>query len=258
MGLRLGVKPAAARASATWSTMPMRPAPTTWCSSPRRQGRGRSCQPGDGRRHADRFRAPGAQRELPLRESQRARRVRLRRELHRLKSLKSRALPRSNRLPGEARNLYTAGPFSAPEVVMALERTLSIVKPDGVPRNLIGEVYRRFESQGLKIVAARMLRLSRSRRSSSTRCIASARSTGPGALHDLGSRGGAGAGRRERDRRAIGRSWAPPTPRRPPRGPSARTWRRASSERGARLGRQRHRGARDRLFLQAAEICPRS
>jgi nucleoside-diphosphate kinase len=44
---------------------------------------------------------------------------------------------------------------------MALERTLSIVKPDGVSRNLIGEVYRRFESQGLKVVAARMLRLSR-------------------------------------------------------------------------------------------------
>ena len=43
---------------------------------------------------------------------------------------------------------------------MALERTLSIVKPDGVGRNLIGEVYRRFESQGLRIVAARMLHLS--------------------------------------------------------------------------------------------------
>lgn len=42
---------------------------------------------------------------------------------------------------------------------MALERTLSIVKPDGVSRNLIGEVYRRFESQGLKVVAARMLLL---------------------------------------------------------------------------------------------------
>jgi nucleoside-diphosphate kinase len=36
---------------------------------------------------------------------------------------------------------------------MALERTLSIVKPDGVARNLIGEVYRRFETQGLRIVA---------------------------------------------------------------------------------------------------------
>jgi nucleoside-diphosphate kinase len=44
---------------------------------------------------------------------------------------------------------------------MALERTLSIVKPDGVARNLIGEVYRRFETQGLKVIAARMLRLSR-------------------------------------------------------------------------------------------------
>ncbi len=43
---------------------------------------------------------------------------------------------------------------------MALERTLSIVKPDGVARNLIGDVYRRFESAGLRIVAARMLRLS--------------------------------------------------------------------------------------------------
>jgi len=42
---------------------------------------------------------------------------------------------------------------------MALERTLSIVKPDGVARNLIGEVYRRFESKGLKLVAARMLKL---------------------------------------------------------------------------------------------------
>jgi len=43
---------------------------------------------------------------------------------------------------------------------MALERTLSIVKPDGVARNLIGEVYRRFEASGLRIIAARMLRLS--------------------------------------------------------------------------------------------------
>src|SRR5215813_5546288 len=43
---------------------------------------------------------------------------------------------------------------------MALERTLSIVKPDGVGRNLIGEVYRRFEQAGLRIVAARMMQLS--------------------------------------------------------------------------------------------------
>jgi nucleoside-diphosphate kinase len=43
---------------------------------------------------------------------------------------------------------------------MALERTLSIVKPDGVQKNLIGEVYRRFEQAGLRIVAARMVQLS--------------------------------------------------------------------------------------------------
>ena len=43
---------------------------------------------------------------------------------------------------------------------MALERTFSIVKPDGVARNLIGEVYRRFEKAGLTIIAARMCHLS--------------------------------------------------------------------------------------------------
>ena len=42
---------------------------------------------------------------------------------------------------------------------MAIERTLSIVKPDGVQKNLIGEVYRRFEQAGLAIVAARMMQL---------------------------------------------------------------------------------------------------
>ncbi len=42
---------------------------------------------------------------------------------------------------------------------MALERTFSIIKPDGVQKNLIGEVIRRFESAGLKIVAARMVQL---------------------------------------------------------------------------------------------------
>ncbi len=42
---------------------------------------------------------------------------------------------------------------------MTQERTLSIVKPDGVQKNLIGDVYRRFESAGLEVVAARMLKL---------------------------------------------------------------------------------------------------
>jgi nucleoside-diphosphate kinase len=51
-------------------------------------------------------------------------------------------------------------PIKAPEVIMPIERTLSIVKPDGVGRNLIGEVYRRFEQAGLRVIAARMMQLS--------------------------------------------------------------------------------------------------
>lgn len=42
---------------------------------------------------------------------------------------------------------------------MAVEQTLSIIKPDGVQKNLIGEIYSRFEKAGLQIIAARMLRL---------------------------------------------------------------------------------------------------
>ncbi|MHB1951672.1 MAG: nucleoside-diphosphate kinase [Acidiferrobacteraceae bacterium] len=44
---------------------------------------------------------------------------------------------------------------------MAIERTFSIIKPDAVAKNLIGEIYRRFEQAGLRIIAARMLHLSR-------------------------------------------------------------------------------------------------
>jgi nucleoside-diphosphate kinase len=43
---------------------------------------------------------------------------------------------------------------------MAVERTLSIIKPDAVAKNVIGQIYARFEGAGLKIVAARMMRLS--------------------------------------------------------------------------------------------------
>ncbi len=43
---------------------------------------------------------------------------------------------------------------------MAVERTLSIIKPDAVAKNVIGEIYSRFEKAGLKVVAARMTRLS--------------------------------------------------------------------------------------------------
>src|SRR2546425_4035609 len=45
---------------------------------------------------------------------------------------------------------------------MAIERTLSIIKPDAVAKNVIGQIYARFEAAGLKIVAARMAHLSRS------------------------------------------------------------------------------------------------
>ena len=44
---------------------------------------------------------------------------------------------------------------------MAQERTLSIIKPDAVAKNIIGEIYSRFEKAGLRIVAARMAHLSR-------------------------------------------------------------------------------------------------
>jgi nucleoside-diphosphate kinase len=45
---------------------------------------------------------------------------------------------------------------------MAVERTLSIIKPDAVAKNVIGKIYSRFESSGLKVVAGRMTWLSRS------------------------------------------------------------------------------------------------
>ena len=44
---------------------------------------------------------------------------------------------------------------------MAIERTLSIIKPDAVAKNVIGQIYARFEAAGLKISAARMIHLSR-------------------------------------------------------------------------------------------------
>ena len=44
---------------------------------------------------------------------------------------------------------------------MAVERTLSIIKPDAVAKNVIGEIYSRFEKAGLKVIAAKMVHLSR-------------------------------------------------------------------------------------------------
>ena len=44
---------------------------------------------------------------------------------------------------------------------MAIERTLSIIKPDAVAKNVIGQIYARFEGAGLKIAAAKLVQLSR-------------------------------------------------------------------------------------------------
>lgn len=44
---------------------------------------------------------------------------------------------------------------------MAIERTLSIIKPDAVAKNVVGQIYSRFEQAGLRVVAARMMQLSR-------------------------------------------------------------------------------------------------
>jgi nucleoside-diphosphate kinase len=44
---------------------------------------------------------------------------------------------------------------------MAIERTLSIIKPDAVAKNIIGEIYSRFEKNGLRIIAARMMQLTK-------------------------------------------------------------------------------------------------
>ena len=44
---------------------------------------------------------------------------------------------------------------------MAVERTLSIIKPDAVAKNVIGKIYSRFEDNGLKVIAAKMVHLSR-------------------------------------------------------------------------------------------------
>lgn len=51
--------------------------------------------------------------------------------------------------------------FSHQENQMAIQRTLSIIKPDAVAKNVIGQIYTRFENAGLKIVAAQMRQLSR-------------------------------------------------------------------------------------------------
>ena len=58
-----------------------------------------------------------------------------------------------------------------------MEWTLSLIKPDGVSRGLIGDVIKRIEASGLKIVAVKMMRLTKEARGSSTPRTASGRSS---------------------------------------------------------------------------------
>ncbi len=60
---------------------------------------------------------------------------------------------------------------------MAIERTLSIIKPDAVAKNVIGQIYQRFEGAGLKVIAARMAYLSEREPASSMPCTRSVRSS---------------------------------------------------------------------------------
>jgi len=133
---------------------------------------------------------------------------------------------------------------------MALERTLSIVKPDGVRGNLIGEVYRRFEKAGLSIVAARMLRLSQReaegfyavhRERPFFKDLVRYMTSGPVIVQVLEGRARSPA---------TATSWARPIRRRRPGHDPRRPRHQHRAERGARLGCARHRGARDCLLLQ--------
>ena len=85
---------------------------------------------------------------------------------------------------------------------MALERTLSIIKPDAVAKNVIGQIYARFEGAGLKIVAARMAHLSRGE-AEAFYAVHKARPFFNDLVdvHDLRPGDDPGARRRERDRR---------------------------------------------------------
>src|SRR5690606_25446873 len=67
------------------------------------------------------------------------------------------------RIQGFAELLRLGKPQSSAQekAQMAIERTLSIIKPDAVAKNVIGQIYARFEAAGLKVIAARMMHLSR-------------------------------------------------------------------------------------------------
>ena len=84
---------------------------------------------------------------------------------------------------------------------MAVERTLSIIKPDAVAKNVIGEIYNRFEKAGLRIVGARMEHLS-AEKAGEFYAVHKERPfyQESGRFHDLRTGHGAGTRRRRRHR----------------------------------------------------------
>jgi nucleoside-diphosphate kinase len=142
---------------------------------------------------------------------------------------------------------------------MALERTLSIVKPDGVARNLIGEVIGRFEKAGLKVVARRMVHLSQ-RDAEGFYAVHAARPffKDLGQVHDFGSGARAGARRVKAPSRRIARSWAPPIRRRPRLG-TIRADLAESIEANTVHGSDAPETAAKEIayFFRDTEICPR-
>ena len=142
---------------------------------------------------------------------------------------------------------------------MALERTLSIVKPDGVGRNLIGDVYHRFEKSGLRIVAARMLQLTQRqaegfyavhRERPFFRDLCAYMTSGPVMVQVLE---GESAVQRHRDIMGATdpKKAAPGTIR-------ADLATEHRGERRARFRQRRERGARDRLLLRRNLARPRT
>ena len=79
---------------------------------------------------------------------------------------------------------------------MSIQRTLSIIKPDAVAKNVIGQIVARFEQAGLKVIAARLQQLSRADAERFYAVHKERPFFGPGRLHGLGPRVRASAGRR--------------------------------------------------------------
>ena len=135
---------------------------------------------------------------------------------------------------------------------MAVERTLSIIKPDAVAKNVIGEIYARFEKSGLKVIAARMMHLSRAdaegfyavhKARPFFNDLVSFMISGPVMVQVL-----EGEGAIARNRDLMGAT----DPKKAAAGTIRGLRRFHRRQRGAWLGRGGNRGGRDRLFLPAA------